>query len=273
MPQHSECTSEKSSAQWVVSSKNKHVGQVLEDLCAGFETGVREANVSHKASQIGFVLMRRLRTKAVARVAAFALRWEAGIDPSGHWRIKRLFHPRSGTSLSKSQVEVEIRRSDIALFSLHLLPRDKSNWIFVLVVGVLTFLFLAVTENLTTAHTFGIAIFASVCAGITALLAAFVISLIFVTATASENAGVLGTHTYSVEPDGLREVTKQNETLQKWTGIQTCGKSKRLIWLRITGHLFHIIPRQSFATSHDFNNFWELICRYRDAAETSTDTS
>ena len=153
------------------------------------------------------------------------------------------------------QVQVNIRRIDVIAFNLFLLPRARANLIFFVAVAIGIFTFLIAQQSSLSTANIVIALISSVIGGAAALLLGFLGSLIFVLLSSSVKSGVLGLHTYNIEPEGLREITAVNEGLQKWTGIQEVARSKRFLYIRINGYLFHLIPRHAFSSDHEFNEF------------------
>lgn len=154
------------------------------------------------------------------------------------------------------EVETDITRTDLIKLNLFLLPREKSNIVTggVLSAGIL--IFLLISKQPDNLSSIGIAAGAAIGGGVAGLLAGFIISLFFILLASSAKSGVLGRHTYRLTEEGLHESTAANEGLQKWQGIQTVGKSKTLIFLRINGYLFHLIPRRAFGSAQEFELFW-----------------
>lgn len=160
------------------------------------------------------------------------------------------------------QISADIRRSDLAKFNLYCLPRLRANWIFVGVVAAGVFVYtVATTALLSAVALLGVAA-VSVVAGVSALLAGFVVSFLWVLSTSNEKSGTLGTHTYSLSEQGLHETTKFNDALHKWTGIQSVEKSDSYIFIRINGYLFHLIPRRAFSSDKEYGEFWSKAYGY-----------
>lgn len=154
------------------------------------------------------------------------------------------------------QVSTDIRRSDLIKFNLFFLPRAKENLIFIAVLAMGLFVYTLVTERPDSVGLLAVAAATSVIGGIGGLLGGFVVSLVYILLTSTEKNGVLGKHTYQITPEGLRESTSSNEGLQKWVGVQAVGKSAGFIFIRISGHLFHLIPRRAFGSQDEFESFW-----------------
>jgi hypothetical protein len=164
------------------------------------------------------------------------------------------------------QVSTDIRRSDLIAFNLYLLPRTKANYIFVGLVAAGVFVYLLMTKRHASGDSIAIAAVTSLVAAAAGLFAGFVISLLFILLTSTEKGGILGTHTYQLTPEGLRESTPLNVALQKWAAIQSVGKSPNFIYLRINSYLFHLIPRRSFDSQQEFEAFWANVRKFRENA-------
>ena len=165
---------------------------------------------------------------------------------------------------SSLQVQTKIRRIDVVAFNLFILPRARGNWIFLGVVTVGIFIFILARQPSISFPDVGFALISSLIGGVAALILGFLSSMIFILLSSSIKSGVLGPHTYSIDQEGLREVTPVNEGLQKWLGVQEVGRSKRFLFIRINGYLFHLIPRHAFSSDEEFNafgtaayNFWK----------------
>ena len=87
------------------------------------------------------------------------------------------------------------------------------------------------------------------------MLSGIIISMVFILTTSSKSNGILGEHEYEITSEGLLEKTKANEGLSKWSGIQEVRKAGSFILFRISGYLFHIIPKRSFESDEEFYEF------------------
>lgn len=154
------------------------------------------------------------------------------------------------------QVSVDIRRSDLIKFNLFLLPRARGNLIFVAVLAIGMFIYTLVKVRPSGVADIAVAAVTSTLSGVGALLAGFAVSLAYILLTSSTINGVLGEHTYQITPEGLRESTSSNEGLQKWVGVHAVDKSSGFIFIRISGYLFHLIPRRAFGSQQEFESFF-----------------
>lgn len=71
--------------------------------------------------------------------------------------------------------------------------------------------------------------------------------------------GIWGTHTFSLDPEGLRESTAINESLYRWGGIHAVAKTSEHIFIRPNpGHIY-ILPRRAFKNPQEFSLFWSEL--------------
>ena len=165
-------------------------------------------------------------------------------------------------------ISTNITRGDLMKLQLYMVPRLKGNWIFfgLIVIAVLSWALYALPGPLT-----GTKVISGILGGIggalagTAIGALFNIAYVAVSSTAA--AGVLGAHQFEIQPEGLFERTAANESLYRWSGINSIRKSRSFIFVGITGYIFHIIPRRSFSDAVQFQQFFdELQSKWRGQA-------
>jgi YcxB-like protein len=166
------------------------------------------------------------------------------------------------------KVHTNIRRLDLIIFNLTLLPRVRSTYVTIGVIAfaVATFILLK-HGSPETARNWMILVVASLGGGVGGMLAGIIISMVLILTTSSKANGILGEHEYEITPEGLLEKTNANEGLSRWSGIQEVRKAGSFILFRISGYLFHIIPRRSFETDEDFHEFLGMAKdKWRSAA-------
>jgi uncharacterized membrane protein len=158
------------------------------------------------------------------------------------------------------RVIAEIRRSDLLRLNLHFLPRRKGNWIFVGAIAVAAVAWAIYSgAGPLTAKKLAIAIFSGLIGGLAGLLIATTINFLSILASSSLKTGVLGRHEFEIRSDGLFERTVANEQLSKWSGIAAVEDVNSFIYVKINGYLFHIIPRRSFATATEYDEFFTAL--------------
>lgn len=158
------------------------------------------------------------------------------------------------------RVVTDIQKSDLLRLHLHYLPRLKGNWIFVGAIALAVIAWAVYTSaSPFTAKKLGIAIFSGLVGGLAGLLITTTINFLAILATSSKKAGVLGHHEYEIRSDGLFERTTANEQLSKWSGIAEIQRTASFIYVSINGYLFHIIPRRSFASAQQYDEFFAQL--------------
>jgi hypothetical protein len=60
------------------------------------------------------------------------------------------------------------------------------------------------------------------------------------------NKGILTDHTITLSPDGFTELTSVNKTESTWGGLSKLGQNQRYIFLFISEHAAHTIPKRAF---------------------------
>ena len=157
------------------------------------------------------------------------------------------------------KVITNIRRFDLIHFNLVLLPRLQSTYVAIAVIALGVFLFVLWKHGIEDVlRNWKIVVISSLASGVGGMLAGLIISLIFIMFTSKKSNGILGVHEYEIVADGLFEKTQANEGLNRWAGIQEIRKIGPFILFRISGYLFHVIPKRSFASKEAFNEFYDL---------------
>ncbi len=84
------------------------------------------------------------------------------------------------------------------------------------------------------------------------------ISIVFL----SSSGGILGNHTFTIFPDHFVEETDVNTTTTNWSGIKSIQKTRAAIYVRIAWHSMHIIPKSSFSSPSEFDEFYNKLIEY-----------
>lgn len=156
------------------------------------------------------------------------------------------------------RVNTNIRRMDLVHFNLVLLPRLRSTYTTIGVLAFLIFVLLYWQNGAPdSAREWTVLVIASLGGGVGGMVAGLIISMLFILTTSSKSNGILGEHEYEITPQGLLEKTNANEGLSKWSGIQDIRKVGPFLLFRISGYLFHVIPRRSFVSEEAFQDFFE----------------
>ena len=154
------------------------------------------------------------------------------------------------------EVTTDIKRNDLIRFNLAILPRMRSTYVTILSIAILVFAFIAWNKGFPQSNNdWFVIIAAAIGGGVGGMFAGVLISFIFILFSSSSSNGILGKHEYKLSSEGLYEVTSANEGLSKWGGIQEVKVVGPYILFRISGFLFHIIPKRSFSTTEDMHSF------------------
>jgi hypothetical protein len=162
-------------------------------------------------------------------------------------------------------VSVKISRRDIFLVSLLALPRVRSNWYFLGMVGGVTFVLLMMKSPFSSMAVLRVLLI-SVFTALGALLGSFLANSVRMLRGLEENGGVLGTHEFSLSPTQLRE-TEFNDSRYTWTGIQSVERLGSYILVRINKCSTYVIPRRSFGSDREFEMFLNQATAWKLAAE------
>ena len=169
------------------------------------------------------------------------------------------------------KVTTNIKKLDLIKFNLSLLPRMRSTYITILIIACLTFLFIAWNKGLpNTPNKLTIHLVISAIGGLSGMLFGVAFNMIMILLMSSKNNGILGKHTYTLLPEGLHEETIANEGLNKWHGVISIKPAGSYLLIQIAACLFHIIPKKSFDSSEQFEEFTSKAISFWQQAQGST---
>jgi len=160
------------------------------------------------------------------------------------------------------KVTVDIRRSDLFWLSLYLYPRLRSNWITLGVFTLCVAAFLFISKRPDTLTEIRFIVVASILGSIGGMLGMLAVSQALMLLGSKETNGILGEHHFELSPEGIRESTRANETLQRWLGVQSLIRSPSAIYVRVSAYQYHIVPRSGFDTDQAYDAFWQLANQY-----------
>lgn len=154
-------------------------------------------------------------------------------------------------------VVAEITRADLARFALRMFPRIRSNWVtwFVVAIGIVAYVVFKHGVPVTSRQWTVLAV-ASVVGASSALLLGLLLSLLTIWRGSDVYNGVLGKHEFFFTDGGLVERTIANETLIKWGGVTAAERGGGYIYVFVAPCLAHLIPRRSFSTDEQYEEFW-----------------
>ena len=86
--------------------------------------------------------------------------------------------------------------------------------------------------------------------------------------------GLLGEHELEIRDDGIVERTNINESVHRWAGFHKIITTRRYLYIYVTDHNVHIVPRRSFASEQEEKAFRNEIEKHaRSNKETASKTS
>ncbi|MCF6193563.1 MAG: YcxB family protein [Kangiellaceae bacterium] len=147
------------------------------------------------------------------------------------------------------KVVTTIRKWDLIRLNLSLLPKQRSTYVTFLIFAIFIFLYLSWKHCFPHSSNDWLAILAGAAGGsIGGILFSIIFSMLSVSLMSSEKNGILGRHEYQIDSRGIHEKTVANESLHLWDGVKKIMITKFFILFQINGYLFHVIPKQSFAS-------------------------
>ena len=164
------------------------------------------------------------------------------------------------------QITADMRRWDLLVFNLYMLPRIRMWWWGLAAATALNFypVFTNADWSDVSAVVFAAVYSAFLAAIVIAIM--FSLSLAYALFNASDRNGQLGTHVFTLRKDGLHEQTRFNEALHKWQGVSSIVVLKHCLYIRLSWYLFHIIPARAFTSRADFDRFSMLARELWSAA-------
>ena len=165
------------------------------------------------------------------------------------------------------KVDVDISRWDLLRVNLALYPRLRSTYVTILVFAAVGLAIVLPDKGVpTSVQTWMVTLIAALFCGALGFVIALAISLAFMLFAAREKNGILGRHTYELEPEGLRERTDTNETLSKWSGVHSIRTLGAYLIIRISSYLYHVIPTRHFPDAASKDAFIAQARKYYESA-------
>lgn len=166
------------------------------------------------------------------------------------------------------QIKTFLTRKDLVLLNLYVFLRLRSTWVLFFALWVGFVVFRIFSNGMPSSNDELLLLVVS--HGVGAVVGIFGLLLwciFWILVTANKKSGVLGEHEYRIEEHGLFEQTDANETLTKWRSVVSIWKTRIFILVRVNSYLFHIIPKNAFATSKGFEAFYdELVAKWEQGA-------
>ena len=164
-------------------------------------------------------------------------------------------------------VRYSLTRGDIFRWQVYVLIRNR----VVIAFGLISSAFI-VWSDLHTPEmadkTIGFKIF---CAFMLTAFAFFIIGVatmlaLFFMVMFKKYRGFLGEHELEIRDDGLVERTDVNESVHRWAGFDKIVTKRRYLYIYVTDHNVHIVPRRYFASEQTERVFRDELERHINAA-------
>lgn len=169
------------------------------------------------------------------------------------------------------KVTTNIGKLDLIKFNMSVLPRMRSTYITILVIASLTFLYITWNKGLPeNSRELVIHLVSSAIGGVLGMLFGVLFNMLTIILMSSAKNGVLGEHSYTLLPEGLIEKTSANESLNKWHGVVSVKPAGSYLLIQVAACLFHVIPKRSFDSSEQFEEFTSQAIAYWQQAHSTT---
>lgn len=165
------------------------------------------------------------------------------------------------------KVTTEIKKIDLVLFSLAILPKSRSTYTDLLVIIILFFaLSCWATGFSNTSRDWLAILIVSFSGGTGWMLLCTVISMVFTLLTPPKNNEDAGVHEYEITAEGIHKKTIVSESLRKWEGIEKIRITGLYVLFEVPDFRFYVIPKRSFESPEHFNQFVECSKKYWEEA-------
>lgn len=171
------------------------------------------------------------------------------------------------------KVITNIGKLDLIKFNISVIPKMRSTYITILAIASLTFLYITWKKGLPeNSSELVIHLISSAIGGLLGMFFGIAFNTATILLMSSAKNGVLGEHTYTLLPEGINEKTTANETMNKWHGVVCVKPAGSYLLIQVAACLFHVIPKQSFETPEQFEEFKSQAMAYwQQAHNTAND--
>ena len=89
--------------------------------------------------------------------------------------------------------------------------------------------------------------------------AIFLLPFLFAFLGSSQKSGGVGEHTYTIEEDGLRVLTGEDENLNVWESIERIIKTGTGIYVQVSSLVFYVLPSRRFSSRDEYEAFFSAL--------------
>jgi hypothetical protein len=164
------------------------------------------------------------------------------------------------------QVRIDITRQDYWKMNKYGIMHNPimGTLFFLIMMGapiLLLVKLLGYSADRTTIHIAASIITALIFGGLVDLVF-YILLKILVMIMLSGKQGVLGEHLIEISEKGVYESTSVNEGLHFWKGVQSIKQDKRYIFIFIEPTMAHAIPKRSFSSPREADEFFNAAIAY-----------
>jgi len=156
------------------------------------------------------------------------------------------------------KIRVLINRKDLVLGTW--LATLHTPWVF-LYVALSVWVGYSIGSEPSAKDPMMVGIIITVSGFIVLITALLVLLAMYVMVNPKLKKGTLGEHTFEVTEGGFIESTAYNKTEHTWSSIDKIKKIFGYVLIRVSGHLWHIIPTRHFSKRSELEAFVEELRR------------
>lgn len=163
------------------------------------------------------------------------------------------------------QIKVDINRLDYWNFnkySIRKIPSLRRNFILNMIalpiLVFIGFLFLRILFQMS----FPLVLIVSIVGGIIGDLLLLYMMKLQIMKLPEDKEGLLGEHIIEISEEGIRESTSVNTGFNIWNGVHGIDQDKDYIYIFLDSMLAHIIPKKSFQSMVEANEFYNKTVHY-----------
>ena len=162
-------------------------------------------------------------------------------------------------------VDVNVNRWDLMRFNFATIFRIRANLVmFGIFWAIVVFGYMVESDwSLANANIF-VAMILTFLTAFVGFLVFFVILMAFTLLSVTEKSGWIGRHQFSIEEQGIRQVTEANDSLHSWESVNDVRQAAGMLMVRVSQYNFFLMPKHGFADPRMYDSFCaEVTKRWR----------
>jgi hypothetical protein len=164
--------------------------------------------------------------------------------------------------VSGKPVTVRLTWWDLARVNLGFMPRLWAIWAVGVALALGAWLVRVSMSDLAESSRGALVVVSAVATVATlASMAGFLCAVAIALTSPASSSELLGDHTYTFQPEGLRDQTSVKDTLIEWGRVREVRRTRSFILINVAPGLCHALPRRSFGSNGEFQAFWQAAER------------